>query len=128
MATGEGIKAVDAFLTKVPEPARGALQKLRAQILAAAGARAEEVINYGVPMIRVDGRNLVSFAAAKTHCSFFVQSPALMEQLAPELGGFDTAKGTIRFKPEKPIPPALVKKIVKARIAENTAIAKAKGK
>ena len=124
---GEGVAAVEAFLAKVPEPAHSALQKLRAQIKAAAPG-AEELINYGVPMFRVGGKNLVSYAAAKTHCSFFVQSPALMEQLAGELEGYDTAKGTIRFKPEKPIPAALVKKIVKARIAENAAIAKAKAK
>jgi uncharacterized protein YdhG (YjbR/CyaY superfamily) len=123
-----GSKDVDAFLAKVPEPAHSALQKLRWQILAAAGADAEEVINYGIPMIRIGGKNLVSFAAAKAHCSFFVQSPALMDRFADEVAGYDTSKGTIRFKPEKPIPAALVKKIVKARIAENAAIAKAKGK
>lgn len=123
-----GSKDVDAFLAKVPEPAHSALLKLRAQILTAAGAKAEELINYGVPMIRVDGKNVVSFAAAKTHCSFFVQSPALMKELADELKGFDTATGTIRFKPDKPVPATLVKKIVKARIAENAAITKAKSK
>jgi uncharacterized protein YdhG (YjbR/CyaY superfamily) len=123
-----GSKDVDAFLAKVPEPAHSALEKLRAQILAAAGGSAEELINYGIPMIRVDGKNVVSFAAAKTHCSFFVQSPALMDKLADEVAGYDTSKGTIRFKPDKPIPAVLVKKIVKARIAENAAIAKAKGK
>jgi uncharacterized protein YdhG (YjbR/CyaY superfamily) len=119
------VEPVDAFLANVPEPAHGALQKLRAQIRAAAPG-AEEVINYGVPMFRLDGRNLVSFAAAKAHCSFFVQSPAVMEVFAGDLEGYDTSKGTIRFKPERPIAAALVKKIVKARIAENAAMAKAK--
>ena len=71
---------------------------------------------------------LVSFAAAKTHCSFFVQSPAVMEHFAAELEGFDTAKGTIRFKPDKAIPAALVKKIVQGRIFENEQITKAKSK
>jgi uncharacterized protein YdhG (YjbR/CyaY superfamily) len=123
----DGSRDVDAFLAKVPEPAHTALQKLRAQIKAAAPG-AEELINYGVPMFRLGGKNLVSYAAAKTHCSFFVQSPALMENLAAELASFDTAKGTIHFMPEKPIPVTLVKKIVKARIAENAAIAKAKAK
>jgi uncharacterized protein YdhG (YjbR/CyaY superfamily) len=114
---------VDDFLAKVSEPAHSALQTLRAQIKAAAPG-AEEVINYGVPMFRLGGKNLVSLAAAKTHCSFFVQSPAVMEQFAAELDGFDTSKGTIRFKPDKPVPSALVKKIVKARIAENATKAK----
>jgi uncharacterized protein YdhG (YjbR/CyaY superfamily) len=114
---------VDDFLAKVNEPAHSALQKLRGQIAAAAPG-AEEIINYGVPMFRVNGKNLVSFAAAKAHCSFFVMSPTLMETLADELKGFGTSKGTIRFQPEKPIPAALVKKIVKARLAENAAARK----
>ena len=92
----------------------------------AAAPGAEEVINYGVPMFRLDGRNLVSIAAAKTHCSFFVQSPTVMEALAEELTGFATSKGTIRFQPGKPIPAALVRKIVKARIAENKAASMAR--
>ena len=118
---------VDAFLAKVPEPAHAALQKLREQIRSAAPG-AEELINYGVPMFRLGGKNLVSFAAAKTHCSFFVQSPTVMEQFASDLAGYDTSKGTIRFKPDRPIPAALVKRIVKARIAENAAMHKAKSK
>lgn len=120
-----GTAAVEKFLADVPEPAHSALQTLRGQIKAAVPG-AEELINYGVPMFRLGGKNLVSYAAAKAHCSFFVQSPAVMEQFASELEAFDTAKGTIRFKPEKPIPAALVKKIVKARIAENAAAGKVK--
>jgi uncharacterized protein YdhG (YjbR/CyaY superfamily) len=116
---------VDDFLAKVTEPAHSALQTLRTQIRAAAPG-AEEVINYGVPMFRLDGKNLVSFAAAKSRCSFFVQSPAVMEAFAAELEGFDTARGTIRFQPGKPVPAALVKRIVKARIAENATAAKKK--
>jgi uncharacterized protein YdhG (YjbR/CyaY superfamily) len=116
---------VEEFLAKVPEPAHSALQRLREQIKSAAPG-AEELINYGVPMFRVAGKNLVSYAAAKTHCSFFVQSPMVMEKFASELAAYDTAKGTIRFKPETPIPAALVKRIVKARSAENAAAAKAK--
>lgn len=113
--------SVDDFLKTVPEPARSALEKLRATIKSAAPG-AIEVINYGVPMFRLDGANLVSFGAAKAHCAFYVQSPALMDAMADELGGYDTSKGTIRFSPEKSLPAAMVKKIVKARIAENTAL------
>ncbi|MBI4920860.1 MAG: DUF1801 domain-containing protein [Devosia nanyangense] len=107
----------DEFLAQVAEPAQTALRKLRAQIRAAAPG-AEEYMGYGVPAFRQDGA-LVSYAAAKAHCSFFVQSPKTMEAFAAELVGFDTSKGTIRFQPEKPIPAALVKRIVKARLAEN---------
>jgi uncharacterized protein YdhG (YjbR/CyaY superfamily) len=112
--------AIDSDLKTVPEPARSALTKLRAQIKSAA-PQAEEALSYGVPAFK-QGRSLVSYGAAKSHCSFFVQSPAVMEQLADELEGYDTAKGTIRFQPEKPLPASLVKKIVKARLAENAAL------
>jgi uncharacterized protein YdhG (YjbR/CyaY superfamily) len=109
---------VAEFLARVPEPQRAALEDLRAVIRAAA-PEATEVINYGVPMFKLNGKNLVSFAAAKDHCSFYVQSPAVMDAHAAELMGFKTSKGTVQFTPDKPIPPDLVKKLVKARIAEN---------
>lgn len=115
--------AIEAYLGNIAEPAQSALRKLRARIAAAAPG-AEQLINYGVPMFRYAGRNLVSYGAAKTHCSFYVQSPALMEKLADELGDFKTSKGSIAFAPDQPIPAALVKKIVKARIAENAAATK----
>lgn len=118
MSDPESLAAVEAFLAAVPAPSRTALEALRATIKAAAPA-AVEIINYGVPMFRLGGKNLVSYAAARSHCSFYVQSPAVMEALGDELAGFDTSKGTIRFKPEQPIPARLVKKIVRARIAEN---------
>jgi uncharacterized protein YdhG (YjbR/CyaY superfamily) len=110
----------DAFLAAVPEPARSALQKLREQIRAAA-PDAEEYMGYGVPAFRQNGA-LVSYAAAKAHLSFYVQSPKVMEAFAAELTGFKTSKGAISFHPDKPIPVALVKKLVKARLAENAAL------
>ena len=115
----------DEFLARVPEPARSALQKLRTQI-AAAAPQAEEYIGYSVPAFRHNGA-LVSYGAASDHCSFYVQSPATMAAFASELTGFKTSKGAISFQPGKPIPAALVKRIVKARLSENAALrAKAK--
>ena len=110
----------DEFLAAVPEPARSALQKLREQIRAAA-PDAEEYIGYAVPAFRQNGA-LVSYAAAKTHLSFYVQSPKTMEAFAPELTAFKTSKGAIHFHPDHPIPAALVKKLVHARLAENAAL------
>jgi uncharacterized protein YdhG (YjbR/CyaY superfamily) len=109
---------VATFLAKVPEWQRASLEELRATIRAAA-PEAVELINYGVPMFRLAGKNLVAFAAAKNHCSFYVQSPAVMEAHAEELRAYDTTKGTIRFTPDKPLPGELVQKLVLARIAEN---------
>jgi uncharacterized protein YdhG (YjbR/CyaY superfamily) len=113
---------VDDFLAKLPEPQRAALEDLRRAIRAAAPG-STELINYGVPMFRLNGRNLVSFAAGKDHCSFYVQSPAVMDAHAADLTGFKTSKGTVQFTPDGPIPVEMVTKLVKARIAENESAA-----
>ncbi|MFA5942906.1 MAG: DUF1801 domain-containing protein [Candidatus Thermoplasmatota archaeon] len=120
-------KTVEAFLAAVPVEQREALEALRKQLHAAAPG-ATELVNYGVPMLRLDGKNLVSFGAGKEHCSFYVQSPRVMKAHATELAKYDTAVSTIRFTPDKPLPAALVKKLVKARIAENKLMASAKKK
>lgn len=107
------------FLATCPADQRAALLALRAEIRKAA-PEAEEYIGYGIPAFRQDGA-LVSFGAAKTHCAFYVQSPATMEAFAAELTEMNTSKGTIRFKPDHPLPADLVHRIVKARLAENAA-------
>ena len=114
--------SVEEFLATVPPDKRAALEDLR-EVIRGVAPGATELINYGVPMFRLDGKNLVSYAAAKDHCSFYVQSPAVMEAHATELAGFKTSKGTVNFTPDKPIPAELVTKLVKARIAENEAAA-----
>ena len=101
---------VDEFLAAVPPDKRAALEDLRRVIREAAP---------GVPMFRLNGKNLVSYSAAKNHCSFHVQSPEVMEAHAAELTGFKTTKGSVNFTPDKPIPQELVTTLVKARIAEN---------
>lgn len=108
-----------AFLDGLPEAQRQALEHLRRVIIAAA-PEAEEYVGYGIPAFRQDGA-LVSFGAARHHCAFYVQSPAVMDALAAELAGLDTSKGTVRFTPDKPIPDALVTRLVAARLAENRA-------
>jgi uncharacterized protein YdhG (YjbR/CyaY superfamily) len=110
-------KDMDEFLAMVPVEARSALEKLRKTIRTAA-PDATETIGYGVPMFKHQGRPLVSFGAGKDHCSFYVMSPAVMGAHARELKGYDTSAGTIRFQAAKPLPAALVKKLVKARISE----------
>jgi uncharacterized protein YdhG (YjbR/CyaY superfamily) len=110
---------IDEYLAAVPTEARAALEKLRKSIKAAAPA-ATETISYQIPAYKYRGP-LVSFAAFPGHCSFFVQSPSVMEAHRDELEPYDTSKGTIRFPASKPLPAALVKKLVKARIKENEA-------
>ena len=110
-------KRVDDYLATLPEEPRAALEKLRATIRAAA-PDATEGFSYGIPAFRLGGRPLVSYAALKDHCSFFPMSPAVIEANRKELERYDTAKGTIRFPADRPLPAALVRKLVKARIAE----------
>ena len=113
-----GIKAVETYLAAVPEPARSTLEKMRATIRAAAPAEATEAISYGMPAFRYKGA-LVGYAAFKNHCSFFPMSAALLDDFKDELGACRTSKGTIQFPLDKPLPATLVRKIVKARAAEN---------
>jgi uncharacterized protein YdhG (YjbR/CyaY superfamily) len=112
--------AVDDYLAGLPEEARVTLEKVRKTIKAAA-PKAIEVISYQIPTFKMDGRPLVGFAAFKTHCSFFPMSSSVIEAYKDELKQYVTSKGTIRFALDKPLPAALVKKLVKARIEENKA-------
>jgi uncharacterized protein YdhG (YjbR/CyaY superfamily) len=108
--------SVDEYLARVPEPARGTLKKTRALIRSVVPAEASEAISYGIPSFKYKGW-LVGYAAFANHCSFF--PGALPRKFADELKRFPTSKGTIRFPVDKPLPAALVKKLVRARIAEN---------
>jgi uncharacterized protein YdhG (YjbR/CyaY superfamily) len=116
--TGNAPKDVDEYLAGVAEPARTTLNRIRAAIRAAAPAETTEVISYGIPTFKYKGA-LVGFGAFANHCSFFPMSSSLLESFSKELNGFSTAKGTIRFPLDKPLSAALVKKLVKARVAQN---------
>src|SRR5258708_6177578 len=122
-AKGAPARNVDEYLAGVPKEARPTLEKLRRTIKAAA-PMASEVISYQMPMYKHHGM-VIGFAAFKDHCSIFPGS-AVMDAYKEELTRYDTSKGTIRFPANKPLPAALVKKLVKARIAENEARAKKK--
>jgi uncharacterized protein YdhG (YjbR/CyaY superfamily) len=111
-------KNVDEYLATVPEPARTTLSKIRAAIRSAAPPEATEVISYRIPMFKYKGM-LMGFAAFSNHCSLFPGSLSPLQELRNELKDFQTSKGTIRFSVDKPPSAALVKKLVKARMAEN---------
>jgi uncharacterized protein YdhG (YjbR/CyaY superfamily) len=111
---------VDEFLAALPERERDVLQSLRETIRAAA-PDATERIGYGVPAFYYKGRPLVSYGAGKSHCALYVQSPAVIEMHDEALQGHDTAKGTVRFKADQPLPAALVEMLVRARIEETDA-------
>lgn len=111
--------SIDDYLAKLPPNQRQALETLRGQIRAVA-PEAEEAISYGLPTFKLQG-NLVHFGAAARHCAFY--PGAVMEQFADRLEGFETAKGTIRFQPDAPLPPDLIADIVAFRIVQNLEIA-----
>ena len=111
-------KTIDEYLAALSDDQRAALEKLRKTIRAAA-PKAEECINYGLAAFRLDGKNLLGFGATAKHCAFYLMSGSTVETHQDELADYDTSKGTIRFPADKPLPAALVRKLVKARIAEN---------
>lgn len=110
-------QTVDDYLATVPEDARAALAKLRKTIKAAA-PKATEVISYQIPAYKHHGL-LVGFASSKGLCTFHIMSTDVTRAHAAELKDYKLGKASIRFAPDKPLPAALVTKLVKARIAEN---------
>lgn len=109
-------KTLEAYLAAVSADKRAALETLRRNIKAAA-PEAEECISYDLPAFRLNGKLLVAYGAAANHCAFYPGS--VVEAFKDELKEYDTTKGTIRFPADKPLPPALVRKLVKLRMAKN---------
>ena len=109
---------VDEYLARVSKEQRAALERLRNQILAVI-PDAEECVSYGMPGFRYDGKVLCWIGAGANHCAFY--PGGVVHELEADLAHYETSKGTIRFQPETPLSAALVRKIIKARIAQNQA-------
>lgn len=103
------------YLDLLPSDQRAALVKLRQRILSAA-PKAEEYFSYGLPGFKLNGHPLIHFGAAKAHCALYGSVP---KGFAEKLKDFEVSKGTIKFTPKKPMPAALVKEIVRAKVKEN---------
>ena len=110
-------QTVDEYLSQVPEPARGTLTQMREAIHAALPGVAE-AISYGMPTFKYHGYSIVAIAAFKKHCSLFPMSGAVIEKFKDELERFHTSKGTLQFALDKPLSAGLLKKLIRARIAE----------
>jgi uncharacterized protein YdhG (YjbR/CyaY superfamily) len=109
-------KTPDDYIAALNVEKQAALEKLRRDIKASA-PKAEECMSYGIPSFRLNGKLLVSYGAAAKHCAFYPGST--LQAFKKETKNYDTSgKGTVRFPADKPLPSALVRKIVKARIAE----------
>jgi uncharacterized protein YdhG (YjbR/CyaY superfamily) len=112
-------RTIDEYLAPLSNEKRAALQKLRKAISSAA-PKAEECISYQLPSFRLGGKMLVAFGAAANHCAFYPGAYPVATH-SKELKAYDTSKGTIRFQADSPLPPTLVRKLVKTRIAEYAA-------
>jgi uncharacterized protein YdhG (YjbR/CyaY superfamily) len=110
------LKTIDEYLAGVPEPARSTLNNIRAAIRSAAPPQVTETISYGIPAFAYKGV-LIWFAAFTSHCSLF-PTKAVINAFKDDLKGYSTSKGTIQFPTDRPLPASLVKKMVKARVAQ----------
>lgn len=110
-------RTIDEYLAAVSPDKRAALQRLR-KIIRETVPDAEECISYQLPAFRLDGRMLVWFGASTNHCALYPGAFPIAKH-HEALARYQTSKGTIRFDPKKPLPAALVRKLVKTRVAEN---------
>jgi uncharacterized protein YdhG (YjbR/CyaY superfamily) len=108
-------KQVTAHLAKVPQPQKSTLQELRKSILEVI-PEAEEVISYGFPGYRINGKIICGFDAFKNHCSFFPHSSLVIPELEKELLNYKTSKVALQFAVDKPLPKSLVRKLIKTRM------------
>lgn len=116
MATRQ-YEGIDAYLAGVPTTHRAALKKLRGQIKKFY-PEATEHISYGMPLFKLNGHPLAGFRAAKRHSGLFVWSSTALGTLGDMLHGYDTATGTVRFPPDKPLPERIIKAVLGARAKE----------
>jgi uncharacterized protein YdhG (YjbR/CyaY superfamily) len=120
VADASDAKKIEDYLVAAPEPARVILEEIRQLVRATVPAETTEVFSYGMPGFRYKGA-LLWYGAFKNHCGFYPGSPPMIKSLAGELKGYKTSKGAIQFPIGKPVPEALLKKIVRLRVAENEA-------
>jgi uncharacterized protein YdhG (YjbR/CyaY superfamily) len=109
--------SIDDYLANVPEPHRTTLHKLRMLILAAAPKGTVESIAYSMPAFTFT-KHIAGFAAFKNHCSYFPMSGGVITSLAADLTRYKTSKGAIQFPVDKPLPATLIRKLIRARLAE----------
>ena len=113
-------RTIDEYLADVSDDKRVVLERLR-KTIRNVEPKAEEYISYGLAAFRLNGRPLIAFGAAKHHCALYPMSSTTVNAHRHELRGYDTSRGTIRFQARHPLPVALVRKLVRARIAESRA-------
>ena len=111
-------QTIDQYLATLDDEKRAALEKLR-QVIHSVVPGAEECISYSLPAFRLNGKLVAGFGASANHCAYYPMSGSIVEALRNDLTKYETSKGAIRFQADKPLPMSLVRKLVKARIAED---------
>jgi len=114
---------VRAYLASLPPESRKRMEAVR-EIVRAVAPKAVEVFSYRIPGFRLDDRPLVWYAAFKHHTSLYPMTDAIRRNYAAELKGYETSKGTIRFPLDAPFSTSLVRKLIRARVAETRATAR----
>jgi uncharacterized protein YdhG (YjbR/CyaY superfamily) len=115
-AKAKRVETIDAYLAAVSEPQRSTLEKIRATIRSAVPKETDEVISYGIPAFKYK-KVLIWYAAFSDHCSLF-PTASVIAKFKEELKGYKVSKGTIQFPVDKALRTTLLKKMVKARLAE----------
>jgi uncharacterized protein YdhG (YjbR/CyaY superfamily) len=110
-------RGIDDYLAALDEPKRTTLQKLR-QTIRGVIPEAEECISYGMPGFRLDGKVIAGFAAFKNHLAYLPHSGSVFGELSDELAGYESTPGSLHFPTDKPLPKALVKKLIATRLKE----------
>jgi uncharacterized protein YdhG (YjbR/CyaY superfamily) len=110
-------KEVDDYLETLKQPQKSTLEILRKTILEVL-PKAEQCISYQVPTFKVDGKAIAGFASFKNRFSYFPMSGSVLNKLGKEVAKYQTSKGTLQFGADNPLSKALVKKLIRARMAE----------
>jgi uncharacterized protein YdhG (YjbR/CyaY superfamily) len=110
-------RGIDEYLAGLDEPARKTLQQLR-QTIVSIVPDAEECISYGMPAFRKGGKIIAGFAAFKTHLSYLPHSGSVLGKLSGDLAGYRSTKGSLHFPIDRPLPKALVQKLIDVRLDE----------
>jgi uncharacterized protein YdhG (YjbR/CyaY superfamily) len=108
---------IDDYLARLDEPKRSTLQELRRTIRSIV-PEAEQGISYGTPAFRLHGKLIAGFAAFKSHLSYLPHSGSVLAELPDDVAGYVTSKGALQFAIDKPLPKALVKKLIATRLGE----------
>jgi len=116
-STANSLEAVERYLAAIPEPARGTILQVRETIRESLPASATEEMGYGVPAFR-SGQLVAGYAAGRKFCSYYPMSGRVITKLAADLQSYELTKGAIHFPLDKPLPAALIKKLVQARLLE----------